>query len=279
MEIRIPGSAAGLSIGAPVLFNGIRVGAVQSLTIDGVDPNFVLAMTEVRVAAPVYADTKAKLAIQGLTGTAHIELGGGSTSGENILQKAYDEGSYAVLTAEESSLTNLLATAEEILGSVQKSVAGVEEFVEKAKDPLIHTAENAEKFSQALADNSDGISEFLKSVSALSATIQSVSGKIESVVTRVDTLVAAIDPDQVRDIVGNVDTVSKNLVDASQDVRPMVDELKKTAENLSKLSEDAQATLGAGLTRWLLLWSRTRSGPRWTTSPRQASRHGRGLPA
>ena len=47
-----------LSIGAPVLFNGIRVGAVQSLTIDGVDPNFVLAMTEVRVAAPVYADTK-----------------------------------------------------------------------------------------------------------------------------------------------------------------------------------------------------------------------------
>ena len=48
LEIRIPGSAAGLSVGAPVLFNGIRIGAVQSLTIDGVDPNFVLAMTEVR---------------------------------------------------------------------------------------------------------------------------------------------------------------------------------------------------------------------------------------
>ena len=52
LEIRIPGSAAGLSVGAPVLFNGIRIGAVQSLTIDGVDPNFVLAMTEVRAAAP-----------------------------------------------------------------------------------------------------------------------------------------------------------------------------------------------------------------------------------
>ena len=77
LEIRIPGSAGGLSVGAPVLFNGIRIGAVQSLTIDGVDPNFVLAMTEVRASAPVYATTKAKLGIQGLTGQAHIELSGG----------------------------------------------------------------------------------------------------------------------------------------------------------------------------------------------------------
>ena len=52
LEIRIPGSASGLSVGAPVLFNGIRIGSVRSLTIDGVDPNFVLAMTEVRATAP-----------------------------------------------------------------------------------------------------------------------------------------------------------------------------------------------------------------------------------
>ncbi len=243
LEIRIPGSAAGLSVGAPVLFNGIRIGAVQSLTIDGVDPNFVLAMTEVRAAAPVYEDTIAKLGIQGLTGQAHIELGGGSTSGQNILEKAVEDGSYATLTADESSVTNLLATAEDILGSVKKSVTGIEEFVDTAKGPLIRTAENAEKFSDALAANSDGIRDFLQSVSSLSTTIQSVSTKLESAVTRVDTLVAAIEPDQVREIVGNVNTVSKNLADASTEVQPMVDEFKKTAENLSKLSQDANATL------------------------------------
>jgi phospholipid/cholesterol/gamma-HCH transport system substrate-binding protein len=243
LEIRIPGSAAGLSVGAPVLFNGIRIGAVQSLTIDGVDPNFVLAMTEVRAAAPVYADTKAKLGIQGLTGQSHIELSGGSTSGQNILEKAVEEGSYAVLTAEESSVTNILATAEDILGSVKDAVTGIQDFVDSAKGPLIRTAENAETFSDALAANSDGISEFLKSVSSLSETIQNVSGKLESVMTRADTLLAAIDPDQVKEIVGNVDTVSKNLADASADVKPMVDEFKQTAENLSKLSQDANSTL------------------------------------
>ena len=244
LEIRIPGSAAGLSVGAPVLFNGIRVGAVQSLTIDGVDPNFVLAMTEVRAAAPVYEDTTAKLGIQGLTGQSHVELSGGSTSGPNILQAAVANDSYAVLTADESSVTNLLATAEDILGSVKKSVSGIQDFVDTAKGPLIRTAENAEKFSDALAANSDGISEFLKSVSSLSETIQSVSGKLESVVTRVDSLVAAVDPEQVKEIVGNVNTVASNVADASTDFKPMVDEFKQTAENLSRLSKDANDTLG-----------------------------------
>ncbi|MEX3009460.1 MlaD family protein [Hoeflea sp. TYP-13] len=244
LEIRIPGSAGGLSVGAPVLFNGIRVGSVQSLTIDGVDPNFVLAMTEVRASAPVYATTKAKLGIQGLTGQSHIELGGGDTSGQNILEEAVEKGSYAVLTADESSVTNLLATAEDILGSVKKSVKGIEDFVDTAKDPLIRTAENAEKFSDALAANSDGISEFLKSVSSLSDTVQSVSAKLESVVTRVDALVAAVEPEKVKEIVQNVEKVSADVADASSDFKPMVEELKTTATNLSKLSEDANSTLG-----------------------------------
>ncbi|MEM9106928.1 MAG: hypothetical protein AAGC96_14835, partial [Pseudomonadota bacterium] len=185
----------------------------------------------------------AKLGIQGLTGQAHIELSGGSTSGQNILEKAVEDGSYAILTADESSVTNLLATAEDILGSVKKSVTGIEEFVDTAKGPLIRTAENAERFSDALAANSDGIRDFLQSVSSLSTTIQSVSTRLESVVTRVDTLVAAVEPEQVREIVANVNTVSQNLASASADVQPMVDEFKQTAENLSQLSRDANTTL------------------------------------
>ena len=152
LEIRIPGSASGLSVGAPVLFNGIRIGSVRSLTIDGVDPNFVLAMTEVRATAPVYETTKAKLGIQGLTGQSHIDLSAGGAGGVNILEEAAKKGSFAVLTADESSVTNLLATAEDIMARVSKAVTGVEEFVETAKGPLTETVNNAERFSAALAE-------------------------------------------------------------------------------------------------------------------------------
>lgn len=243
LEIRIPGSAGGLSVGAPVLFNGIRIGAVQSLTIDGVDPNFVLAMTEVRASAPVYATTKAKLGIQGLTGQAHIELSGGDKTGPNILEQAVEKGSYAILTADESSVTNLLATAEDILGRVNNAVKGIEEFVDTAKGPLTRTVENAEKFSDALAANSDGISDFLKNVSSLSQTIENVSAKLESVVTRADQLVAAVDPQKVADIVDNVEKVTADVAKASPEIEPLVEDLKVAASNFAQLGEEANAVL------------------------------------
>lgn len=243
LEIRIPGSASGLSVGAPVLFNGIRVGSVQSLTIDGVDPNFVLAMTEVRASAPVYATTKAKLGIQGLTGQSHIELSGGDTGGVNILEEAVEKGSYAILTADESSVTNILATAEDILGRVNKAVKGIEEFVDTAKGPLTKTVDNVEKFSDALAANSDGINDFLKNVSSLSTTLESVSGKLESVVTRADAILAAVEPAKVTEIVDNVAEVSANVADASTDIKPIMEDVKQAAASLAKLGDDAQKTL------------------------------------
>ena len=245
LEIRIPGSASGLSVGAPVLFNGIRIGSVRSLTIDGVDPNFVLAMTEVRATAPVYENTKAKLGIQGLTGQSHIELSAGKpeTGQKNILEEAAEKGSFAVLTADESSVTNLLATAEDIMARASKAVAGVEEFVETAKGPLIQTAENAEKFSAALADNSDGISDFLKNVSSLSSTIEKVSGTLESTITKVEALVSAVEPQRVSAIVQNAEKVSVDVANASSELKPLLEEFRTAGANVAKLSEDARASL------------------------------------
>ncbi len=245
LEIRIPGSASGLSIGAPVLFNGIRIGSVRSLTIDGVDPNFVLAMTEVRATAPVYANTKAKLGIQGLTGQSHIELSAGTPQPgqKNILEEAAEKGSFAVLTADESSVTNLLATAEDIMARAQNAIQGVQEFVDTAKGPLTQTVENAERFSAALAENSDGISDFLKNVSALSSTIEKVSGTLESTITRVDALVAAVEPERVSAIVRNAEQVSVDAANASSELKPLLEEFRTAGANVAQLSQDARATL------------------------------------
>lgn len=243
LEIRIPGSASGLSIGAPVLFNGIRVGSVLSLTIDGVDPNYVLAMTEVRSSAPVFASTTAKLGIQGLTGQSHVELSGGDTGEQNILEQAVERGSYAILTADESSVTNLLATAEDILSRVNKAVTGVEEFVTTAQGPLTKTVNNMEKFSGALADNSDGIRDFLESASSLAVTIKKVSGSLEGIVTKAETLVSAINPSSVSDIISNVDKVTRGLANASSDFKPMVAEFKNAATDMAKLGKQAGVTL------------------------------------
>lgn len=72
------GSVAGLSSGASVTFDGIRVGEVADLSLDATDPRKVVASLRLDRAAPVRADTKAGLSFRGLTGLAEVALTGGS---------------------------------------------------------------------------------------------------------------------------------------------------------------------------------------------------------
>ena len=241
--IRIPGSANGLSVGSPVRFNGIPVGSVRSLFIDKADPNFSIAMTEVRADAPVTASTKAILEIQGLTGAAYVELSGGAPGDKQILKDAIDKGEPAVLDADQSSVTNLLATADKIMKKADDAIGTLQEFITEARDPLTQTVKNAQTFSQALADNSDGIDKFLKSVGALSETVTRVSGRIDSTLAAVEDLVRAVDAKKVDTILANAQTASKNVADITGRVEPLVGDLKATVESFKQFGASANTTL------------------------------------
>jgi hypothetical protein len=175
--VRIPGSANGLSNGSPVRFNGIPYGVIRNISIDPDSPDFVIAETTIRADAPVYTDTRAALEIQGLTGSAYIELQGGSPGNPNILTRARELGQVAVIDADPSGVTNLLATADDILNRANRVIGEVEGFVKDARSPLTETLKNTEVFTAALRDNADGIDDFLQSVADLSQTVKSVSGR------------------------------------------------------------------------------------------------------
>ncbi|UPA26097.1 MlaD family protein [Shinella oryzae] len=243
LAIRIPGSANGLSIGSPVRFNGIPVGSVRSLAIDKDDPRFSVAMTEVATTAPVKKSTSAVLEVQGLTGAAYIELSGGSAGDPNILRDAFDNETAAVLQAEQSSVTNILSTADKILKRADAAITDVQGFVADARGPLTKTIQNAERFSDSLAANGENIDEFLKSVGGLSETFRNLSGRLDSTLASVDSLIKAVDPKKVEDFVGNVDKVSKDIADASGNVKETVEGFRKTAETFDTFGKNATATL------------------------------------
>ncbi|WLS02462.1 MlaD family protein [Shinella oryzae] len=243
LAIRIPGSANGLSIGSPVRFNGIPVGSVRSLAIDKDDPRFSVAMTEVATTAPVKKSTSAVLEVQGLTGAAYIELSGGSAGDPNILRDAFDNETAAVLQAEQSSVTNILSTADKILKRADAAITDVQGFVADARGPLTKTIQNAERFSDSLAANGENIDEFLKSVGGLSETFRNLSGRLDSTLASVDSLIKAVDPKKVEDFVGNVDKVSKDIADASGNVKETVEGFRKTAETFDTFGKNATVTL------------------------------------
>jgi phospholipid/cholesterol/gamma-HCH transport system substrate-binding protein len=244
LNIRIPGSANGLSVGSAVRFNGINVGSVRGLTIDQDNPSFVIASTEVLADAPVTTSTQARLEIQGLTGAAYIELTTGEFSGESILEEALITGEPGVLTAEQSSVTNILATADQILQRANEMVGELEGFVSDARGPLTNTLRNTEDFSQALTENADGIDEFLESVASLSDTFNGLSGRLDTTMAAAENLMTSIDPAKIDSILANVDDMTTDLATASDQVGDVVTSFGETAESLQAMAARAGTSLG-----------------------------------
>lgn len=243
MIVRIPGSANGLSNGSPVRFNGIPYGVIRNISIDPDSPDFVIAETTIRADAPVYTDTRAALEIQGLTGSAYIELQGGSPGNPNILTRARELGQVAVIDADPSGVTNLLATADDILNRANRVIGEVEGFVKDARSPLTETLKNTEVFTAALRDNADGIDDFLQSVADLSQTVKSVSGRIDSTLASAENLITSIDPQKIDRILANVDKVTSDVASASGDITRTLESFSQAAGSLERLAADAGESL------------------------------------
>lgn len=243
LNVRIPGSANGLSVGSPVRFNGISIGSVRQLSIDPNDASFVIARTDVRADAPVTSNTEAVLEIQGLTGSAYIELAAGKVPGDNILEEALATGVPAQLTADPSSVTNLLSTADQILTRANEMVGELEGFVTDARDPLTNTLRNVETFSEALTDNAEGIDQFLESVASLSSTFSGLSGRLDTTMAAAENLMTSIDPERIDSILANVDEATSNISDASGELGDIVVSFRQSAENLQGFTETANGAL------------------------------------
>ena len=244
LAIRIPGSANGLSIGSPVRFNGIAVGSVRNLYIDNEDPEFSVAFTEVRADAPVTSGTRAVLEIQGLTGAAYIELtGGGAGGGDKILARAIETGEPAILTADQSSVTNLLSTADRILKRADDAIGELQGFIVDARAPLTNTVRNAETFSKSLADNAQGIDQFLKSVSALSDSVSGMSGRLDATLGAAEDLFKALNSDKIDKILSNTERATASFANASSKIEPAIDSFRQTADTFQTFGKNADETL------------------------------------
>jgi len=234
LRILIPGSVTGLANGSQVLFNGIRIGDVTSLRINPDNPNQVEAMVSVDPNQPIKSDTKVTIGVQGLTGIASIEFRGGTAT----LPSIFDEDEIPTLTASGSGLTEILASAQDLLDKANKTVTQLNAVIGDAQPGVKQTIANVEKFTGALADNSDGIDEFLKNVSALSKQVGELSGSLQGLVSKADGILTAVDPAKVASTIEQVEKVTEKL-SASADSFP------KIIANVETISGQLEQTLAS----------------------------------
>ncbi|MDZ4843123.1 MAG: MlaD family protein [Hyphomicrobium aestuarii] len=146
-QINFDSTVSGLLNGSVVLFNGVRVGEVTKLALDPSRPRGVTVGIAIDAQTPVRADTKVGIEFQGLTGAPVVSLTGGSVT---LPLLAATGGRPAELTAESDAGQALSQTAREVLRNIDKVVL-------ENTDPLRQLISNIDKFSGALARNSDRV--------------------------------------------------------------------------------------------------------------------------
>jgi phospholipid/cholesterol/gamma-HCH transport system substrate-binding protein len=146
---------SGLTAGSAVLFNGLQVGAIQSLGLDPVDPSRLIATISVDPSTPIHADTKIEISFQGLTGSPAILLHGGSASSPR-------------LTAANGKIPVLVAP-----GDIGKNLS------DSARDTLAHLDQVIAENSKPLHSAITGISTFADMLGRNSKRIEAMLGGLE----------------------------------------------------------------------------------------------------
>jgi phospholipid/cholesterol/gamma-HCH transport system substrate-binding protein len=186
---------SGLLVGAPVVFNGIRVGNVTTLSLNADHPSQVVAMLSVNKATPIRSDTRVGLEFTGLTGVASISLKGVSATTPLIER---EEGEPPTLRAEPSATQDMMQAVRETLNGANQMIAENQAAIHKAITDLA-------TFTATLARNSGDIDEVVKNTKEATASIRDLANNLdkrtESVAHGIDKMTATAT--KHIDIIGN----------------------------------------------------------------------------
>ncbi len=222
-------AVTGLSVGSQVLYSGISVGAVRNLSLVRDDPRKVVARIRLSADTPVKTDTRAKLTLTGLTGTAVIQLTGGSPGSPTL--EAPKGMRVATIPSEPSALQNIAATASEIVDRVNKLLSN--DNVAR----VTRTLEQLDQVTGAIAGEREEIAGLIRSARA-------ASEKLEATLASADKTIVGLDQGVVQklpEIVAKLDRTLAQLENTSQNANAMLSENRQA---ISDFSNDGLGQVG-----------------------------------
>ncbi|SDG64071.1 MlaD family protein [Pelagibacterium luteolum] len=239
-RIVFDGAVTGLGAGTNVLFNGIRVGTVEAVSINPDDPSQVLARIGVEADAPVMNDTRAILEVQGLTGIANIQLLGGSLEAGRLVPP---EGqTMATMQGEASDFQLIMEGARDIIASAESTFARIETFFASNEDSLASTLNNIDQLSSGLANLVQGAGDG----SDFDAIVTNVRGTLESVTNTFSELemLVASNRESLTTTIANAETFSNALAANSDGINGFLSSMTRTADQIGPLSDELRLLTG-----------------------------------
>ncbi|HEY0179458.1 MAG TPA: MlaD family protein [Dokdonella sp.] len=252
-------AVTGLSTGGLVQYNGIKVGEVTQLHLAPDDPRKVIARVRLDASAPVRRDTRAKLALQGVTGLSFIQLSGGSPQSPPLLPTK--EAPVPVIPSEESAISKLLASGSDVVTSVNDILVRMNQVL--SEDNVRRVSETLDHFDQlsgTLAEQRGEIGTALTQLAEATGQLKKTLTTLNTMADTTNTLVRddaravlqstqkALDAvDRVAASTGALVEDNRGAIDrfANQGLRqigPTVAELRETLRSLKQLSDKLGAS-------------------------------------
>lgn len=180
-EVMFREPVSGLSVGSPVQYSGIRVGEVEELTLDPVDPRVVRARVRVLASAPVKVDTVARQTLLNITGATAIELGEGLP--ESPLLRATN--GIPVIEAAPSSLAQLRLTSEEILLSASNVLERANALLSEENAARVsRVLDNVVVLTDALAGQEQSLRDGIQSLAASGEALNALLSRVNQQLSR-----------------------------------------------------------------------------------------------
>jgi phospholipid/cholesterol/gamma-HCH transport system substrate-binding protein len=248
----------GLTEGSSVQYNGISVGTVETLRLAPDDPRRVIALLRLQASAPIKTDTRAKLSIQGITGSPFIQLTGGNPGSPALAD--VDRRETPVIQTEASALQNIADTANRLVARMDQVLS--DENVKRVSNTLA----NIEAATGAIADQREDLRTLItsarKSSEQLQVTLTTTNRAVESVdrelVAKLPTLIAKLDSTLTRldsaannangVLADNRSAINSFANDGLAQLGPTLAELRLLVRDLRRISD----RLDGNPTRYLL---------------------------
>ncbi len=189
-EIRYDISVSGLEIGAPVKFNGVRVGRVERIWIDPHQVSRTLVSISLQAKTPVKENTRAILNIQGITGLKFIELVGGTSDAGTVPPGA-------TIKAGESLVDKLTGQAEQLALKAEMLINQMNELTGPdnqglVKDALERAGSLMVTLERTVRDNEGGVKELVGNLNQSSARLTAALEEIRLAAREARESVAAV---------------------------------------------------------------------------------------
>ena len=235
-RIVFDGAVTGLNVGTNVLFNGLPVGTVETVAINPEDPSQVVARIGVEADAPVMADTRALLEVQGLTGIANIQLLGGTLEAGPLLPPPGQ--AIATLQGDASDFQLIMEGARDIVTSAESTFARIDGFFADNEESFASTLNNIDQLSAGLAQLVSGAGgaedfDFNAVVGNFTDTLESVSSTFAEL-----ELLVSENRESLSTTISNAETFSTALASNSESIDGFLASMTATSERIGPLADE-----------------------------------------